>query len=321
MRIAPRNVALAAALVGLVALELVHVGSGPETRASGPLLPALDPRSAARIVLAAGDARVVIERATDGWALPDAFGHPARTERVEGLLDRLAGLSNRDLLSVAPDARADYGVGEGATSVEVFDASGTSLGGVLQGAPAPGSAARPPGSFVRPLGAAEVYRAPRLPPIPVQAAVWLDARLVAFEPTLVRSLRARGPALGPGAGELALERQDVDRWSDASGPVATRAVNALLERLRALFFDEVVAAGTAPELEAPDLALVLTLAGGRADELRFAPVESGVLATRVERDAADAGSAEATGVWVVRLAPDAYALVRDALRGIAERPR
>ena len=171
---------------------------------------------------------------------------------------------------------------------------------------------RAPGTFVRPMDAPGVYRAPRLPPVPTDPAAWLDARLLAFEPALVRALRAAGPDLAPTA-EVLLEREDVDRWHDALGPLPTRAVHALLERLRSLFADDVVASRPGAELETPALELSLELGEGRELGLRFAPIEDGVLATRTGEGAG--------GGWVLRIAPEAYALVRDALRALAERPR
>lgn len=311
MKIARRNVVLAGVLTGLLAVFAALESSTTSAREVGPLLPGLAREAARSIELDAGGATLALERAEDGWGVRDAFGHPARPERVQRLLDRLVSLTTMDLLSRRPENHEQYGVAERERGVRVYDGDGELLADLIQGdartfAGGTGHAA----SFVRRAGDDAVYRAPRFEPVTVDLASWLDNRFLTFEPALVDGIRLR---FTDPARSVTLERRDVDRWVRESGEaVSSRAVRTFLDRAGALFFGEVEAAsetGAMPTAMALELELERTALAPLV--ARFGPPDDedgSVLAIREGHP------------WIVRFDARTYALIEDAAEALVSPP-
>ncbi len=318
--IAPRNLVLALVLAALVAANVLL---GGETRVRVPreLFPAFLPKDALRVEIETPDGSLVLQRnaTEEPWILPGSADYPAREERVGALLDRLAALSDLDLLTEEPARAVDYGLGEGASQVSVFGAGDVLLVALEQGDAAPatrGGAAH----YVRAAGGPRVVRAPRWSGLSARPVVWLDTRWVRFEPALLRALEIEVQDQAQDQPQAAkrerrIEREDVERWRDDAGQVVRAApMRAVLDRLRSVFFDEVVSATASAALrDAP--AALLRLETNRArgtDELRVIELRLGARAADGSREA------QVDETQVVRLGPEMAAALVETLGALID---
>ncbi len=260
------NLLLAVLLVALIALDLLTLpGQGP-ARVIGPLLPGLDTAAAAELELRAdGTAPLVLRRDGEDWVLPATLGYAARTTLAEDLLTRLASLSTLDLVTEDAARHREYGVDQG-TLVTVRDAEGQVLAELLQGDLTPDGRA----TYGRAPSEDRTYRLPLFAPVRLDPAWWLDARLLTFEPGLVRRVE-----LVSGERALVLERDlaRVGVWRTPAGdPAAGASVDSLLEALRSTFLDEVL---EDRPLETSTWSVTLELADGSQRGLRVAASPAG----------------------------------------------
>ncbi len=260
------NLLLAVLLVALIALDLLTLpGQGP-ARVIGPLLPGLDTAAAAELELRAdGTAPLVLRRDGEDWVLPATLGYAARTTLAEDLLTRLASLSTLDLVTEDAARHREYGVDQG-TLVTVRDAEGQVLAELLQGDLTPDGRA----TYGRAPSEDRTYRLPLFAPVRLDPAWWLDARLLTFEPGLVRRVE-----LVSGERALVLERDlaRVGVWRTPAGdPAAGASVDRLLEALRSTFLDEVL---EDRPLETSTWSVTLELADGSQRGLRVAASPAG----------------------------------------------
>lgn len=312
MRITPRNVGLALALAGLIATQIALDGTGGEERVIGRLFPAISSASARRILITdpegiAPDDRLLLARDAEGvWTLPDHLDYPAREGAVQTLFTGLTSLTNLDLLADEPQSHGRYGVGQRGLEILVLGEGDARLAGLVQGT---GADAAGRSSYVRPMGSDEVYRAPYLPRQRLAAAVWIDTRFLDFPLVAVQAITVSGAELDS---VFRLVRDGVDRWRIEDGEdVPSSIVRELLERATALFFDEVVARGTAAEFPTSALELALEL----TDETEVRAVFAGPDADGTHQAHRDGSE------WVVRFGADAYDLILEAALALAPEDR
>lgn len=281
-------------LVGLAAvlrLGLSLLGGDPASGLAPPLL-AVDPDAVTRVVLARGERRVVLERASgaSGWTLD---GAPAKADEVEALLQRLRSW-RRDRRAGDEAARhLEWGVdGPTARRVRLEGPDGALLGELLVGtiAGVEREAALATGGrldtgrlglFVRPADEATTWIVSdfvtrELEPDP---AVWLAPPLPRGVPAAARRLAVQGP--GHSATVLLAPDQPARFEGEARLPDPAR-VRALLAAALELTARDVAPPGAPPD-EA--LRLEVTLDDGRsgaaalwqdgAGGWRAAPLEGG----------------------------------------------
>lgn len=235
MHISRRNLSLAGVLVLLFLADSLLAPDHRPVRSVGPLLAQLDVQQADRIELRGPDAAaLVLQRKGEGWVLPGSLSYPARAELVRTLLDSLASLSTLDLVSSDGTKHDEYGVGSG-THLRVLDGEGLVLGELVQGDLAPDGSA----TFGRLPAGDETYRLSGLLGFRLDAAYYLDARLLSFEPALVAAVRVQTPA---GVVGLLRDPARVNTWrrEESGQPVAATRVERLLTNLRATFLSEVL---------------------------------------------------------------------------------
>ena len=295
MRLARRNLVLAACLALLVAGNLVVGGGGAPAATVSALFPRFTPDQARRIRMQTGDGVLELERTDQDepggearWTVPQAADFAAHGGAVQALLRAVAGLSSVDLVSKDAASHADLGVADDGSRMTVQDAAGGTVVDLIVGPAADGAR----GTHVRVPGATAVHRSAALAPLDVDPARWLDTHLFSFDPTRVRRVRLAGG--GETASEIELRRRDDGRWVVSGDPQQGAVPPALLDPLLLaaanLFFLEVVAAETLPEHGLGEAAggLELTIevespdatGGPRVSTLRLgAPAEGGRLAT------------------------------------------
>jgi hypothetical protein len=251
-------------VLGLAALLAVQIGlalwlhargtqSAP-ARHDAPLL-GFTPAEVDRVrIERAGAPPVTLERAGGGWRIASLDGFPAATGRVDGLLDRLAGLKRG--LPVATSAEA-----QGRFKVADSDPGRVTLGkgdrdlAVLH----LGEAAGLRRQYARPAGEKAVYEAELTPTdLPAKADDWADRALLRRDERDVQRLEIPG---------ITLERGE-DGWrlaDQAPGEVLDQtAAEELVRRLRDLSFTGVLGLEAKAEFgqDAPVLEAHLGLASG-----------------------------------------------------------
>lgn len=269
-----RDLLLVGLLAILVGLDVVTTPDGAPTRAVGPLLVGFDSTQATRIELRRdGEESLVLERGSEegDWVLPGTFGYRARTQLAEDLLSRLASLSTLDLVTEEASRHGDYGVDQGVL-VRVEDGEGRELASLLQGGVSPDGRA----TWGRRPSEDATYRLPLFAPLRLDPLWWLDARLLSFEPGLIRRIELE---IGERARVLERDLARVGVWRTPEGVPAVGAdVEALLEALRGTFLTEVL---SAEELDpaASSAAVSLVFEGREPLTLSVEPGPEGARAT------------------------------------------
>jgi len=282
MRIARRNFVLGGVWLGLLVLSwaLPGPGSSIARREIGRLFPEFQRADAVRVVIerpadvsASGAPQSIelVRRDQDQgaalWVLPEHFDYPAGTVSMQQLFDALTSLTNLDLLSESAASHVDYGLGPDGLVLRVFNGAGDLLVGLVQGAEATPAAGTGLATYVRVLGADEVYRVPRVGTIPTDPRRWLERRWLAFEPGLVRELR-----ITEGGTTEVWSRAEMERWTRAGAPASARLLRSLLDRLNACFFDDVIAAQ--PAGRTAELHIAVVLQDGSELEMHFAAADA-----------------------------------------------
>ena len=186
-----RNALLGLLLAGLVVLDLLTLPGGGPSRAIGPLLRTRRGGRGGRAARGRDAAASAPPRAA--WTLPSTLGYAAQGSLAEDLLTRLASLSTLDLVTEDAARHREYGVDQG-TLITVRDAEGATLAALLQGGVTPDRRA----TYGRSPAEDRTYRLPLLAPVRLDPDWWLDARLLTFEPGLVRRVeRSRASAPRP----------------------------------------------------------------------------------------------------------------------------
>jgi len=114
-------VAVLAALVSYLWLGERH----PRAEATLPALLSARPADVARIELQEGENRLTAVRNGAGWT--DESGRPLRGDTIGDLIEALATLRPVMLVDPAPENPADYGLGAGATHLELKARDGKPL--------------------------------------------------------------------------------------------------------------------------------------------------------------------------------------------------
>lgn len=251
-------------LAGLLVLQLLlalGLGTlGPElgeAEAGGPLL-AFDAAAVDRVTVADDEgARTVLARTEDGWVLPDAGDFPADRDKVEQLLERLAGLRLTVPVATSAGARERFRVAEDAHERRlVLEGDGETLAelylGTSQGVRQVHARA----------GDGEAILAVELPTYeaPTDPDDWLDRTVLQFDAATVRAVRLDGLALRRASGSTP-EQDGAPHWTAEGLPedrsLAPEAVDTLVERLAALRIGGLLGAGEVPGLDDPVLDVAL----------------------------------------------------------------
>ncbi len=128
---------LAVLLLLLLGLKYIQ-GTRHETRLARSsmelLFPELGPEEFGALSITGADGvELILERSGEGWILPTSYGHPAAADKVERVLDELAGLMG-DFRSDNKSVLADYALDEKqAIHLRALDLSGAELGHLLVG--------------------------------------------------------------------------------------------------------------------------------------------------------------------------------------------
>lgn len=255
--------------------------------ASAPLLPEIATEDPARLTIeAAGDARVVIERAATGYVLPAYGGYPADGERVRALLEVLRGAKARTPVATRARSHATLRVADDAFERRV------TLGVAGGGAKAEGgqdltlfvgTSPQYQVHNVRRAGDDRVFEARGLAlwQLDTKADAWIEHSLVE-----VPYERVTKVALENARGRFSLEREG-DGWTlrDTSGAAlavdATKA-EALVRELSSIWVARPVGArdDAAHGLASPAARIALTLGPNAAvagEEAAGAAVEERVI--------------------------------------------
>ena len=141
----------------------------------------------AKVLIRSADRRTTLLRVPGDWVVEEKLLHPADIGRLIGLIDSLAFLDSRDVVSTNPDKQGTYSVEEGAgTRIQIWDEEERILadlvaGGLRSEGVAPGGPAILE-FYVRPYGSDEVVLAPDFHAPVVDPADWLAGPLFPVEP-------------------------------------------------------------------------------------------------------------------------------------------
>ena len=291
----PRGPAL---VLGLAALLAVQIGLALWLQARGtqsaparhdaPLL-SFTPAEVDRVrIERAGAEPVTLERAEGGWRIASLDGFPAATGRVDGLLDRLAGLKRGLPVATSAEAQARFKVADSDPGRVTLGKGDQDLA-VLH----LGEAAGLRRQYARPAGDKAVYEAELTPTdLPAKAEDWADRALLRRDERDVQRLEIPG---------ITLERGE-DGWrlaDQAPGEVLDQAAaEELVRRLRDLSFTSVLGREAKPEFgqDAPVLEVRLGLASGDT------PVY------RLSRLAQASGEGQGTGGLVLKVSDQPWYL-------------
>lgn len=169
----------------------------------------------ARVELrAAGGRAVTLVREGAAFVIEQKLGHPADRARLGLLLDALAALDTRDVVSVNPEKRAVYGVDEAqGVAVTVFDANGGLLADLIAGKLRSQDLRQGGGLrlefYVRPAGRDEVLQVEELPLPATAPEEWLARRLFPVDSAELLELQ-----------RLDLEGQQAESWKLERIPAA-----------------------------------------------------------------------------------------------------
>ncbi|WP_127476451.1 DUF4340 domain-containing protein [Sulfurivermis fontis] len=273
-----KTLKLLAVLLGaqlLLALGLNLADRGVSAPAeSGPLL-AIAKEKIDRITLEGPDqARVVLAKKDGAWRLTEAGDFPADGDRVEQLIERLAGLRTTTPVATSASAQARFKVSGDAFERRVTLAQGDKALATLYIGTSPSMRlvhARVDGQDAIHTVALATYD------LPVKAADWEDKKLLAVSQDDVTTIELAG---------LTLRRQSAAHsdggegaatpgWSaepmDAGKRLNAEAVDKLLDQLAGLRFAHVLGREAQPDfgLAAPALSLKLSRKTGEVLEYRL----------------------------------------------------
>jgi len=236
MRLTRINGILLVLLAALLALDLGLRDSGPEARTIGRLAPAFYRDRADRALLQRGEGRIELQLTAEGnWILPEHHGYPASSRTLDELLTAMTSLTTLDLVSLDASTHHEYGLDDQALRIEIWDADGQRVLGLLQGEEAAGGGA----SYVRLMGEAAVYRAARLRSIRLDPGLWLDVQWLTFPEPLVSRISLSGSELSA-ARILVRDPDTVDTWRIEGGErIGSTAIKGHLRALRGLFVERV----------------------------------------------------------------------------------
>jgi hypothetical protein len=226
-------IALAVLLAIEVAALAVRRGAGEEGSAAAarkaPIFPGLTLEEVAHVRVADRDgASVEIARGDGGWVIESAGRYPAKAEKVEQLISKIAGLQSSGIAATSPSSHAGLEVAERffQREVRLLDAAGKERARLFAGRAVAG------GCFVRRAGEAAVHRVaePLQWQISPQAQSYIDPKIVKLDPGKARGLAIRRA----GKTVVALEKGEGGAWR-ATEPETFDADKAKVEQvLRAL---------------------------------------------------------------------------------------
>lgn len=201
-----RNLCLLCLLLGLLALELVLRGPLGSIGSPSELFPGFEPEAVGSIAITSGDQSVHLEQKGGLWVVRERDDFFAEEFLVDSLLKRLPDLNTADGVAAEASSQRLYGLGQGATQVQLSTATGEPLLGFRVGRPD----AQTQGSYVLPDGQQSIYRAASLALPRVDPALWLNLHLIAgFDMTQVQRVE-----LGFQDGrKLNLQKLDNGRWN------------------------------------------------------------------------------------------------------------
>jgi hypothetical protein len=303
MRLARRNLLLAALLAVLVVLDLLH--REPErVAASGEPALALRPDDVARIEISRGGEEVALVRSGAGWTVRERDGFAAHGPTVTTLLERLAALSRADLVSSSPDALPLFGLGPGAARLVLADAEGEVLADLSMGRPRDEAG----GCYVRVAGSDEAFRSAALAVPEPRPERWLDTRLLDLPIPSVQVIHAELPD----GRSFRIQRGEDGRWNALESPrsVTPAAVDPLLLVAANLYFSDLSDVARADAgLETPRATLRFDLEGGELLRLALGDAVPGGRAARRAEWSAD---------WVVVLSERSATSLERAAAQVAD---
>lgn len=247
MRIFPRNIALGAVAIALGVLAFTAEPGGGPTRVVGPLIDGFDATAVREVRLRAADGTETILRRDDAgdWVVANLHGAPAAGDFIEGVLRKLGGITDLDLLTdegaTEEEVSRAYALGaDEALRLTALGSDGDALADVYF-ARAPGAGAA---AFVREADSRRVVRTPAFnSALPADPASWFfRAPLFGETGFEVQRMAFAGEALG---GSLEIVAPEPGRYEDAGGEALPgREVEELFRQLRIL---PDAVAGPAPE--------------------------------------------------------------------------
>jgi len=275
VRIFPRNIALGAVALALGVLAFTAEPGGTPARVVGPLIQDFDATAVREVRVRAADGTEAVLRRDDAgaWIVANLHGAPAAGDFIEGVLRKLGGITDLDLLTdegaTEEEISRAYALGaDEALRLTALASDGTALADVyFARAPGAGSAA-----FVREADSRRVVRTPAF-----NSALAADPTLWFFRAPLlvetgfeVERLELSGPALG---GPLVITAPEPNVFEDGDGEaLPRREVTDLLEELRILP-DAVV--GAAPDGPGPDAPLEVAVTPLTTPPYRIVVLDAG----------------------------------------------
>jgi len=223
--------AVVAVLMAIFTTVLYCAGGGPRTdfRSGAPLIQGLAPEQIHTITIKKGEHSATIQRAADGFVLPQKDGYPASVRRINDLLIRSMDIRCAQKITDSPANHAELGVAEdsaGATTVTFLDADGQRLVGfIMAGSSQPGR-----GPYVRLLGRDAVYAAESYLYIDPNPLSYADKVLTSVQKDDVKEVRVETPEgayviARDESGTIAL--QDIPEGKQPAGTQYENVFNAL----------------------------------------------------------------------------------------------
>ncbi|MBF0370407.1 MAG: DUF4340 domain-containing protein [Magnetococcales bacterium] len=265
-------------LVGQLALAVALFSTGADLQAVRPDTPLLEfaTTDIHRVVIQGGreGEEVVLVKGEAGWQLPDHFGFPADSDKVEALLSRLAALRHGLPVATTASALQRFKVSEDAFERRIILHQGEGVAGTLYFGTSPGLRrihARGDGDD----GVFSVKMA--LHDAPFEAERWENKRILTFPEEEVTGLELSGLTLTRDPESDVVVDSDVEGGEENSdltppwqvvgleGGETLRAdqVDTLVRKLANLSIDRVLGleAKAAYGLDAPALTLSITRRG------------------------------------------------------------
>jgi len=155
------------------------------------LIPGLETKNIAKIVLTTGDNPVTLQLDGDKFVIAEKSSYPAKLDAIEKLFNDCMGIKVGELITDNADNHADLGVTEdkARTLVRFYDKSDALITGLVLG----NSAEDRPGTYIRLMDQNKVYLCERAPYIKAGATDYMDQQLTQIERDAIVKVSVTGP--------------------------------------------------------------------------------------------------------------------------------
>ncbi len=273
--------AAAVILAGWAVLQnrLVHRTGAHRTALRAPLIQGLAPEAIARITLTSeqGANTVTLTRTNGRFTVAEKDGYPATISAVNRLLSDCLDIRAAERITSNPDNHAELGVTEQTARyvVRFFNADGDEITGIMVSETSPDR----DGAFARLTAGDDTYFIQNPPWLSTGATAYVNTALIEADSETIRQVTVRGPE-----GEYVLKMADDEQTIVLEGMPEDKqfkgtAYRTVFRALGSLRFEDVIAAGNAPDDLVFDRSYVCRLADSTVYTLLLAEHEDTTYAT------------------------------------------